>query len=162
MDFSSLALASYMIELSEVLFPLGVADANMFELLKSVFYALDKDGPHNALRIIFEGRAMALGGFGIDLKKCSLCGRHYEGEGRAVFVREKGAIACLKCVREDALSPGLDPSSVKALERIQKAATEKFNGKELSHEGITEIRLVLKLHMEYRLGQRLKTGGYLD
>jgi DNA repair protein RecO (recombination protein O) len=33
-DFSALALACYMIELTETLFPLGVVDPNMFELLK--------------------------------------------------------------------------------------------------------------------------------
>ena len=33
-DYSSISLASYMIELTEILFPIGVPDKGMFELLK--------------------------------------------------------------------------------------------------------------------------------
>ena len=50
-DFSSLSLASYMVELTEILFPLGVADNKMFELLKNSFSAIEQGKRKDLLRI---------------------------------------------------------------------------------------------------------------
>ena len=160
-DFSSLSLASYMIELTEILFPLGVVDRNMFGLLQNLFFALDEGKGKDILRIHFEARAMTLGGYRIDLEKCWNCGRIYAGKGRAVFKRSKGGIACLKCGRESELSPGLSPDSVKALNIIQSSQWETVETLIFADEITHEIKRVLKLHMEYRIGRRLKTAEYL-
>ena len=52
-DFSILSKASYMIELTEALFPQGVADGEMFELLKESFLLLDKSKKTDIIPIIF-------------------------------------------------------------------------------------------------------------
>ena len=161
-DFTSLSLASYMIELTEILFPLSVTDKEMFELLKNAFLALNEGGKTDILRILFEAKAMALGGYKINLEKCCGCGRFYAGEGRTVFKRSKGGIACLKCEKESKLSPGLSPDSVKALKVIQSTPWNQAKASDLTDEMILEIKPVLKLHMEYRIGRRLKTAEYLD
>ncbi|MCP4666993.1 MAG: DNA repair protein RecO [Deltaproteobacteria bacterium] len=161
-DFSSLSLASYMIELTEVLFPPGVADKNMFELLKDSFSLLHQGERNDALRIHFEARAMTLGGYRIDFDRCCHCGRPYAGEGKVIFVQEKGGISCLKCGRESRLSPGLEPESAKRLTALQSARWGKGDPLNMTEETIHEIKAVLKLHIEYRLGRRLKTGKYLD
>ena len=161
-DFTSLSLASYMIELVEVLFPLGVTDEDMFELLKNAFFALNEGGQTDILRILFEAKAMALGGYKIDLDRCCGCGRPYTGEGRAVFKRSRGGIACLKCENETKLSPGLGPDTVKTLRVIQSTPWGRPEGTELIDEMVREIKPVIKLHMEYRIGRRLRTAAYLD
>ena len=161
-DFSSLSLASYMIELTETLFPLSVADEEMFALLKNAFLSLNECKRNGALRILFEAKAMALGGYGINLDKCCGCGRSYAGEGGAVFKQSKGGITCLKCEHQSKLSPGLSPESIKALKVIQSTPWGKTEAFDLNDEIIREIKPVLKLHIEYRTGQRLKTAQYLD
>jgi len=161
-DFLSLSLASYMIELTEILFPLGVADKEMFALLKNAFLVLNEGKRNGVLRILFEAKAMALGGYRISLDKCSGCGRPYAGEGRAAFNQSKGGLACLKCEQESKISPGLSPDSVKALRIIQSAPWDKMGAFDPTDEIIREIKPVLKLHIEYRTGQRLKTAGYLE
>jgi len=161
-DFTSLSLASYMIELTEILFPLGVTDKEMFELLKNAFLALNKGGKTDILRILFEAKAMALGGYKVNLDKCCGCGRLYAGEGMAVFKRSKGGIACLKCEQESELSPGLSMDSVKALKIIQSTPWSQAKASDLNNEMISEIKAVFKLHIEYRIGRRLKTAEYLD
>ena len=161
-DFTSLSLASYMIELTEILFPLSVTDREMFELLKNALLALNEGGRTDILRILFEAKAMALGGYKINLDKCCGCGRLYAGEGKTVFKRSKGGIACLKCEQEAKLSPELSPDSVKALKIIQSTPWSQAKALDLTDEMIHEIKPVLKLHMEYRIGRRLKTAEYLD
>jgi DNA repair protein RecO (recombination protein O) len=161
-DFSSLSLASYLIELTEVLFPLGVPDKNIFQLLRDSLSLLDKGERNDALRIYFEARAMTLGGYRINFERCCNCRRPYTGEGKAVFVQEKGGISCLKCERESRLSPVMEPGSVGKLMALQSAHLGKEETLNMSEEAIQEIKPVLKLHIEYRLGRRLKTGKYLE
>jgi len=161
-DFSSLSLASYMIELTDILFPVGVVAKRMFELLNGSFLALSEDKNIDELRILFESKAMALGGYRINLDRCCVCGRPYAGEGRAVFKQNKGGLACLKCEEESKRFPGLNPATVKTLRMIQSTPWGKEQALNLTNEMIHEIKPVLKLHIEYRTGQRLKTAEYLE
>ena len=160
-DFSSLSLASYMIELTEILFPPGVTAPDMFELIRGSFAELASGGEPRITRLLFEAGAMALGGYRIDLDTCCRCGRPYRGEGRAVFVRESGGIACLKCGRESPSSPGLGPEAGLALRRIQDRPAVVAKDMSWSEETLGEIREVLSRHMDYRIGRRLKTAQYL-
>ena len=161
-EYTFLSLASYMIELAEILFPLGVTDNEMFELLKNAFLTLNEGGKADVIRILFEAKAMALGGYKINLDRCCGCGRSYAGEGRAVFKRNRGCIACLKCEQESKLSPGLGPESVKILKIIQSSSWSRAEEMDLDNEMIREIKAVLKLHMEYRIGRRLRTAEFID
>jgi len=160
--FSSLSLASYMIELTEMLFPAGLAARRMFDLLHAALSDLGAEKQIDAFRILFEAKAMALGGYGIDLSRCCVCGRTYQGEGRAVFKQGSGGISCLKCGQETKTSPGLGPATVKTLNVIQSTAWDTSRALGLSAEMIRETKPVLKRHIEYRIGQRLKSAIYLD
>jgi len=161
-DFATLSKASYMVELTEILFPWGVADPRMFELLKTVFEVLSEGERLDLMPTLFEVRAMAFGGYGINLEKCCLCGRQYRGQGRAVFKCEKGGIACLKCQQESALCPGLNPETVKMIRLMRSRSLPALWTLTLNEEVLKEIKPVLRLHREYHLGQRLKTAFYLE
>jgi DNA repair protein RecO (recombination protein O) len=161
-DFYSLSLASNMIELAEILFPLGVVDRNMFDLLENSFNVLNRGVRKDVLSIFFNAKAMSLGGYRIDLNKCCVCGRNYKGEGRAIFRPNKGSICCLKCGEESATSPGLSPESIKMLALMQWGRWEMVEELSFTNDMIKDIKLVLKLHIEYRIGRRLKTAEYLE
>jgi len=160
-DFTSLSLASYMVELTEILFPPLVPDRRMFDLLKDSFIRLNQGQSSRIIRIVFEARAMALGGYAIHLEKCCNCRRPYTGEGRAVFIRSKGGISCLKCGQGSSLTRELSPAAVKAISIIQSGTLDTIEGLALTDEVIGEIRPVLALHIEYRIGRRLKSAEYL-
>lgn len=161
-DFSSLSLASYMTELTETLFPLGVVDKSAFDLLKNSFFALEEGKRKDVLRIFFEARAMGLGGYGINLDRCCVCGRQYTGIGKAVFKANKGGIACLKCEHESASCPGLSPDAANILKLIQSGIWHELQVVSLTEQAICEIKQVLKLHIEYRIGRRLKSARYIE
>jgi len=161
-DFTILSKASYMIELTEILFPWGVADQKMFYLLKESFGSLDKGESIEIVSIIFEMKAMAFGGYGINLDACCMCGRRYTGLGTAVYKPEKGGIACLKCQQISAASPKMGPDTVKMMKIIQPRSSNILKALDFTNEMITEINSVLKLHREYHLGIRPKTADYLE
>ena len=161
-DFSSLSKASYMIELTEVLFPSGVAEPRMFELLKLSLDALSTQGKNDLIPLIFEFKAMAFGGYRIEPGRCCRCGRVYQQEGTAVFERERGGIACLKCARPSEISPLLKPAGVRAIETFQERPLQEAMELTLGSETMQELRSVLKLHREYRLERKLRTSKYVE
>ena len=161
-NFTSLSKASFMIELTEALFPQGVVEPRMFELLKGAFERLDRGERLALIPMIFEARAMVLGGYGIHLEKCCMCGRPYAGQGKAVFLRQMGCIACLGCKQPTATAPPMDPESVKALSLMQSRSLLSAETLELTPESAREIKSVLRLHREYRLERRLKTSKYVE
>ncbi len=161
-DFTILSRASYMVELTEILFPWGVADRKMFELLIGSLDALAEMEKGDIIPLIFEIKAMTLGGYGINFNRCTICGRPYKGEGRAVFRRDKGGIACLKCQQETAISPGLDPQAVEMINVMKTHPLKSLMKLQMKEEIVKEIKPVLKLHREYHLGQRPKTTTYLE
>ncbi len=161
-DFTTLSRASYMIELAEILFPYGVTEREIFHLLRDSFDAMAKGERVDIVPIIFEIRAMALGGYGINLEKCCMCGRRYRGEGTATFKPEKGGIACLKCQEISAVSPKLRSDSVMIMKMVQSGPLSALKELSIPDEILAEFKPVLKLHREYHLGQRLKTVSYLE
>ncbi len=160
-DFTSLSCASYMVELTEILFPWGMGDRKIFELLRESLNVLSMGGRTEGIPIFFEVRAMILGGYGINLDRCCVCGRVYKGEGRAAFKRDRGGVACLKCQEETALTPGISPKAVKMIRWMQTRPIRSLMQLEFGDEDIQEIRSVLRLHREYHLGKEPKTACYL-
>lgn len=161
-DFAILSKASYMIELTEILFPLEVADPEMFELLKGSMDLLANRENVDIIPIIFEVRAMSLGGYEINFDRCCICGRPYKGEGRAVAKCDKGGIACLKCEKESAVCPGLNPKTIETIKLMGSRPLPELKTLSLADEIIAEIKPLLRLHREYHLGQRPKTACYLE
>jgi len=161
-DFTALSRASYMIELTELLFPLGVSEPRMFDLLKESLNALSEGECSERIPLAFELRALALGGYRINLGKCCRCGRTYKGEGPAVFIPERGAVACLKCRQPSAIHPSMGPETVKALARLQTGSLCESTPQGLTEIVLEEISGILKLHREHRLEQKLRTTKYME
>ena len=161
-DFTALSRASYMIELTELLFPQGVSEPRMFDLLKESLDALSEGECSARIPFAFELRALALGGYRINLDKCCRCGRDYKGEGLAVFIPERGAVACLKCRQPSAIHPSMGPDTVKALARLQTGSLCESTPQDLTETVLDEISGILKLHREHRLEQKLRTTKYME
>lgn len=161
-DFSALSRASYMIELTGILFPSGVADREVFALLKRSLKWLADEPADGLCHIAFEARVMALGGYKIALDKCCICGRTFTGRGMGVFKKEKGGIACLNCEKPSRLAPSMRPESINLLGQMQSGLFEAGERPGSIGEIIEDIKSVLKLHREYRLDTRPKTACYLE
>ncbi|MBN1104339.1 MAG: DNA repair protein RecO [Deltaproteobacteria bacterium] len=161
-DFGTLSRASYLIELTEVLFPPGVEEPKMFELLKGSLQSLALGIAPDLSMLLFEARALALGGYAIHTGRCCCCGRSYTGSGTAVFRPDRGGIACLRCQGESPKTPPVRPAGVKALQAIQEGAVCECGDLNLTDEEVMEVRAVLRLHREYRLEHRLKTLRYVE
>jgi DNA repair protein RecO (recombination protein O) len=161
-DFSAVSVASYAVELAEVLFPMGVVATEMFDLMRDVFLLLEGGGDPRRIRILLEARAMALGGYGVDFSRCCRCGRVYAGRGQAVFLKHKGGIACLACEKACAQSPSLSPPSVCAWRQFQSCHSAPSEILSMVDSEVAELRPALTLHMDYCIGKKMKSTPFLD
>ncbi len=161
-NYKTLIKASYMIELTDILFPWHLPDKGMFNVLKNSFKILDKGTNSDIISVFFELEAMTLGGYSINLEKCSICGRAYKGHGTAVFRPDTGGIACMKCQDITKMTPGMGPNTVNTIKKIQSGLSKDFFDNFQSKDFLCEIKPVLKLHREYRLEHKPKSAGYLE
>lgn len=161
-DYSLLSRASYMVEITEILFPFNVSSSEMFQLLRSALGSISNKQNIEETTMIFQAQAMKIGGFGINVSKCSVCGRPYKGEGRALFHPPSGSIVCMACDKESALTPGMDPNTVSVLEQIQSPDLSLSSALGFNKDTIRELKGVLMAHIEYCLGKRLKSAKYLQ
>lgn len=161
-NYSTLIKASYMIELTEILFPWHLPDKVMFDILKSSFETLDKGENTDSATVFFELAAMALGGYSIRLDKCCICGRKYTGQGTAVFRPDTGGIACMKCQDITKMTPAMGPETIWAINTIQTNLSKDCAENCYPTEFFSEIKPVLKLHREYRLERTPKSSSYIE
>ncbi len=161
-NYGTLIKASYMIELTELLFPWQLPDRGMFEILKGSFETMDRDGDTGMIPVYFELAAMALGGYSIRLDKCCICGRDYTGQGTAVFRPDTGGIACMRCQEITKTTPPMCPETVRTINAIQTSLSRDFQENCSSSAFLNEIKPVLKLHREYRLERTPKSATYLE
>lgn len=159
-DYNLLLKASYMVELTEILFPLNVQSPEMFDLLRFALDSISNKQNTEETMIIFQSRAMKIGGFGINVSKCSHCGRPYRGEGRALFHPPSGSIVCLSCEKESVLTPGMGPKTVHVLEQFQSSDLSFLKNLQCHDDILSELKRVLMAHVEHRLGKRLKSAKY--
>ncbi len=151
-----------MVEMTEIIFPLNVPSSEMFQLFRFALNSISNKQDIEETMILFQAQAMKIGGFGINISKCSLCGRPYKGEGRALFHPPNGSIVCIACEKESALTPGMDPNTVRVLEQLQTPDLSLSKTLQCSEDILSELKRVLMAHIEHRLGKRLKSAKYLN
>ena len=78
-----------------------------------------------------------------------------------MFKPETGGIACLKCGQESIRTPGLGPAAIKLLHEMQSTSWDAAQAERLNTQAMSELKRVMKLHIEYRIGQRLKSAEFL-
>ncbi len=160
-DYDLLLRASYMVEMTETLFPSNVPSSEMFQLLRFALGSISKRQNVDETMIAFQAQAMKIGGFGINLSRCSRCDRQYKGEGRALFHPPSGSIVCLACEKESVVTPGMEPDTVYALHQLQSSERPLSNRLECSDNVVGELKAVLTSHIEHCFGKRLKSAQYL-
>jgi DNA repair protein RecO (recombination protein O) len=160
-NFSLFTKAGYMVELSEILFPLEMPESGIFDLLIKCFRLLETGKSTGVIPHAFEFVVMSHGGFRINLNRCCDCGRSYTGAGAAVFNPEKGGISCMKCRQVTARMPRLSPDTIKFIATLYEKSPDVFDELQADEKILSEIKPVLKLHREYHMGHQPKTATYL-
>jgi DNA repair protein RecO (recombination protein O) len=160
-NYNQLSRASYAVELTEMLFPLNVPSREIFSLLLWALGSISEGKNLAQTMIVFQIRAMSIGGFGINTSKCAFCGRLYKGQGRALFHPPSGSIVCMRCARETAHTPAMSPHSVYILTQLQSRNEIDLNSYLGGEETLKELSKVLAVHIEHCIGKRPRSAQYI-
>lgn len=124
-DIDSLALATYMAELLQILSPTGEEAEKLLQLTLNSFYVLaGKKQTPGFVKAVFELRSLSEAGFMPDLLCCEDCGK-YE-DALFYFDVRHGGLLCSSCAEKHRLIPNLDAASLAAFRHIVLADARRI------------------------------------
>ena len=135
-----LALASYGIELVELLLEEGEPQQLIYEMLCRFLDYLDQGGDCAIARLLFELRLIYLLGYMPHLLHCSQCLRIFNKE-KIRFDAGRGGSLCLACAGSSGFEVGL--GTVGSLSRSLKVAHDQFSGFQFGEKTRDEAHLIL-------------------
>lgn len=140
-DIKRLALASYCIELVELLLQEGEAQHLVYQLVCSFLTYLDQKGTPETARLLFELRLIYLLGYMPHLLHCSECLRIFNNE-LIRFNALRGGSLCLECAGNDGVDISL--GTVGSLSRTLKVAHDQFQGFNFGVKTLQEAQFILQ------------------
>jgi len=160
-DIYKLAWASYLLELVNELTGEKIKNHLLFELLIHFLDLIDRRGPRDELKRIFEIRVLTLLGYQPQFNHCTRCERGLAGE-RFFFGLQEGGVLCLDCGRN---LPNLIPvtmGTIKTLHLAQTISIDKLTRITFSAQCLKESQAVLGPFLRQYLGKILKAERFLE
>lgn len=157
-DFSRLALASYAVELVELLVEEGESHPQIFELLCAFLDSLELGGDAGSLRLLFELRLVYLLGYIPHLLHCSDCLKIFVNEP-VRFDAARGGCLCLQCAAGSDFEVGL--GTVGSLARTLKVGHREFAGFKFGQQTLDEGGRMLSQVINAVLPRPLKSVKFL-
>lgn len=157
-DIKSLALASYGVELVELLLEEGESFREVYELLAAFLHFLDQGGEAKTARLLLELRLVALLGYLPHLLHCSECLRIFKDE-KIRFDAQRGGSLCLACAGSSAHQIGL--GTVGSLSRTLTVAHDRFEGFQFGDTTSREALFALEQVLNQILPREIKSLKFL-
>lgn len=134
-DVEGVALATYIVEMLQILSPVGEEADVLLKLALNCLYLLSEKKRSPAfVKPVFELRALAESGFMPDVLACTECGA-YEGE----FFRlgpHHGTLLCQSCAQSKGRKPNLNAAALAAMRHILLSEPEKIFSFALKGQGL--------------------------
>jgi DNA repair protein RecO (recombination protein O) len=173
MDLTRLAWASYAAELVDETTEPGHEEPEVFDALVATLGALTHGQQVELTAWGFVVRYLCLHGLAPALDVCTACGTDIAGQG--LYVCSLGGCACVKCRAGDegelsreeqaTLSAGnavtVSPRARAAMQTLGRLAPERLDRVKLAPGVLSEVREVLRKHIQYHVGVRLRSEEFL-
>ncbi|SDZ84902.1 DNA replication and repair protein RecO [Desulfuromusa kysingii] len=157
-DLQRLALASYGVELVELLLEEGQLHSVIYELLCSFLDYLDRGGDHLSAKLLFELRLIYLLGYMPHLLHCSECLKIFDDEPIR-FDAIRGGSLCLQCAGSAGVPIGL--GTVGSLARSLNVGHQQFDAFSFGRKTIQEASLILTQVLQQVLPREPKSQQFL-
>lgn len=157
-DFQLLALASYGVELIELLLEEGEPHQMIYEMLCRFLDYLNQGGDGDIARLLFELRLIYLLGYMPHLLHCSLCLKIFNNE-TIRFDASRGGSLCLDCAGSSGVAVGL--GTVGSLSKSLKVTHDQFYGFQFGEKTLYEAHLILRQVLQLILPREPKSLKFL-
>lgn len=157
-DLEKVALASYLVEVTETLAEEGQPDPGLLAVTLNCLHALDKFHiPLPQVKAAFEWRSMALAGYEPQVERCGVCFREQPREPQ-IHLRE-GTIHCAAC--RDKLGEGvsmpLTTAALAALRHIVWGPRKRLLSFRLDEDGLCRLSDASEAYLMTRLERGFRT-----
>lgn len=157
-DLERLALASYGLELTELLLEEGEAHPQVYELLCGFLDYLAGGGEPAVARLLLELRLVYLLGYVPHLLHCSECLKIFDDEPIR-FDAARGGSLCLACAAGSGLQVGL--GTIGSLARSLKVGHQQFAGFRFGQQTCREASMLLSQVLSRVLPREPKSLKFL-
>lgn len=157
-DLQRLALASYAVELVEVLLEEGQPHQQIYELLCAFLNFLAQGGDRATARLLFELRLVYLLGYIPHLLHCSECLKIFADEP-VRFDAVRGGSLCMNCAAGGGIAIGL--GTIGSLARTLNVTHRQFTGFRFGAQTLEEGGRMLSQVLQVVLPRPLKSLKFL-
>lgn len=157
-DLEKIALASYLVEVTEALAEEGQPDPGLLAVTLNCLHALDKLSlPLAQVKTAFEWRSMALAGYEPQIEQCGVCGRPEPKEPH-IHLGE-GMVHCVSCRGQlgDGVSMPLTTAALAALRHITWGPRKRLLSFRLDGDGLRRLSEASEAYLMTRLERGFRT-----
>jgi len=160
-DLKRLSYAGYLAELVDKFVEEHEVSIDIFDLLLSALYLLERPNDPEKITHMFELQFMCLMGYEPRLDKCLRCLAHPSSD-ELYFSPSMGGLVCRECgpLPEDAIQ--VMPETVEALERLLTAEAPDVERMEIPKEVMDQIARVMRWYIRYHSGRELKSLDFIQ
>ena len=172
-DFTRITYGCYFAELVDSSASEGIANPEIFDLLRTTYQFLVHADDVPLLARGFEIKFLDCTGYGPELARCVHCGSDVKGIavgrkaaathqfGIAFSVRH-GGVLCDDCENRDGAALTITPGSCELLKMLRKSEWERFNRIRASTQNHQELKRVLGSFIEYHTERHLKSLKFIE
>ncbi|MHB1000636.1 MAG: DNA repair protein RecO [Armatimonadota bacterium] len=160
-DLYRIAHATYMAEIIDKFVEEDEENPDLFDLLLSSLYLMDRDNDPEMISRMFELQFMRDIGYEPVLDKCLRCLKPLES-GQLSFSPSLGGVVCRECghLPEDAIN--ISREAVDTMQRLLNADAHEVESMEVSREVLDQIARVMRWYIRYRAERDLKSADFLQ
>ena len=172
-DFTRITYACYFAELVDSIASEGIANPEIFDLLRTTYQSLAHTDDIPLLARGFEIKFLDCAGYGPELLRCVHCGSAVKGTSPAekrtntdgfgiAFSVRYGGVFCGDCKNRDGAALTIAPGSCELLKMLRKSEWEQFNRIRASAQNHQELKRVLGSFIEYYTERNLKSLRFIE
>lgn len=155
-DLAKLSLCTYFAEITCAILDYGNPDANVLRLLLNMLYACAyKNIPLCTLKLVYELRLMALGGYMPEVRTCIRCGTVDSIEA---FDLAAGGVLCRRC---GGGSQVLNPEALGVLRYILSCPDKKILAFKASEPALKQLGALSEAYLKIHLDKPFASLAYL-
>lgn len=161
-NLSKVAHATYLAELVDKMLEERDPNPNIFDLLLSTLYLMERPNDPEKITLMFELQFMKALGYEPILDRCLRCGAPQNNSTELFFSPSLGGLVCRVCgpLPEDAI-PITGPA-VRAMQELISADARAVERMEIPPATISQISHVMRWYIRYRADRDMKSREFLD
>ena len=172
-DFTRTTYGCYFAELVDAVASEGIANPEVFTLLRGTYQFLGHANDVPLLARIFEIKLLDCVGYGPELSQCVQCSLlvtpapSFEkgapsGHPVLAFSVRHGGLLCTDCQHRDAAAFSMAPGSCELLKMLRKSEVSGLNRIHASTRNHHELKLALSNFIQYHTERNLKSLRFIE